>query len=171
MNRVTRLVSCIMPTYNRRAFVPLAIEYFLRQDHLDSELVVVDDGTDSVEDLVLQDSRIRYVRLHSKTSGGAKRNYACEVAKGSVIAHWGNDDWQAPHRLNLQAETLLATGRPACGVAAPLFYEPSTASAWQFSYPIRPWPCGSSLCYRRDTWERIRFGNKDVGEDTRFVWQ
>ena len=27
------LVSCIMPTYNRRALVPQAIEYFLRQDY------------------------------------------------------------------------------------------------------------------------------------------
>ena len=39
------LVSCIMPTYNRREFVPLAIRYFLRQDYANKELIIIDDGT------------------------------------------------------------------------------------------------------------------------------
>jgi glycosyltransferase involved in cell wall biosynthesis len=39
-----RLVSCIMPTFNRRAFVPQAIRYFLRQDFEHKELIIVDDG-------------------------------------------------------------------------------------------------------------------------------
>ena len=46
------LVSCIMPTYNRRPFVPKAIEYFLRQDYPNRELIILDDGDDRVADLV-----------------------------------------------------------------------------------------------------------------------
>ena len=41
----TPLVSCIMPTYNRRHFAGKAIEYFLRQDYPNKQLVIVDDGT------------------------------------------------------------------------------------------------------------------------------
>ena len=37
-------VSCIMPTFNRAAFVPNAITYFLRQDMQDAELIIIDDG-------------------------------------------------------------------------------------------------------------------------------
>jgi len=55
------LVSCIMPTYNRRAFVPQAIYYFLRQDYPNKELIIVDDGTDEVGDLIPGDERIRYI--------------------------------------------------------------------------------------------------------------
>src|SRR5205807_10283597 len=62
----TPLVSCIMPTYNRRPFVPQAIQYFLRQDYINKELVIVDDGTDSVSDLVPAGERIRYIRLNAK---------------------------------------------------------------------------------------------------------
>ena len=51
-----------MPTYNRRPFVPHAIEYFLRQDYENKELIVVDDGTDSISDLIPHDDRIRYIR-------------------------------------------------------------------------------------------------------------
>lgn len=56
------LVSCIMPTYNRRAFVPQAIYYFLRQDYPNKELIIVDDSTDEVGDLIPGDERIRYIR-------------------------------------------------------------------------------------------------------------
>ena len=38
------LVSCIMPTHNRCCFAPQAIEYFLRQNYADKELIVIDDG-------------------------------------------------------------------------------------------------------------------------------
>ena len=60
------LISCVMPTYGRRGFLPHAIHYFLRQDYPDKELVVVDDGPDAVGDLVPADPRIQYVRLPQK---------------------------------------------------------------------------------------------------------
>ncbi|MEJ2366621.1 MAG: class I SAM-dependent methyltransferase, partial [Deltaproteobacteria bacterium] len=41
-------VSCIMPTLNRRVFLSQAIGYFLRQDYANSELIIVDDGSDPV---------------------------------------------------------------------------------------------------------------------------
>jgi hypothetical protein len=36
------LVSCIMPTTNRRRFVPAAIGMFLAQDYPNKELVILD---------------------------------------------------------------------------------------------------------------------------------
>jgi glycosyltransferase involved in cell wall biosynthesis len=53
------LVSCIMPTFNRRPFVPQAIRYFLAQDYPEKEFIIVDDGADSVADLVPDDPRVR----------------------------------------------------------------------------------------------------------------
>ena len=57
------LVSCVMPTADRRLFVPLAIRNFQSQDYTNKELVIVDDGADCVADLVPEDPQIRYVRL------------------------------------------------------------------------------------------------------------
>src|SRR5512137_1714402 len=82
------IVSCIMPTCNRRKFVPRAIQYFLRQDYPFRELIVVDDGTDGVRDLIPGDGRIRYIRIGKKLTIGAKRNLACEQAVGEIILHW-----------------------------------------------------------------------------------
>ena len=44
----TLLVSCVMPTFDRRAFVPQAVRYFLRQDYPAKELIIVDDGPEPV---------------------------------------------------------------------------------------------------------------------------
>src|ERR1700721_2024547 len=74
------LASCIMPTANRRALVPQAIRHFLRQDYVNRELIILDDGVDCVADLIPQDERIHYVRLDQKLSMGVKHNMACEMA-------------------------------------------------------------------------------------------
>src|ERR1700730_5261279 len=90
---ITPLVSCIMPTYNRRPIIPHAIDYFLRQTYAHRELIILDDGTDAIEDLVPSDRRIRYERLPKKITFGAKLNLGCELAKGELIAHFDDDDW------------------------------------------------------------------------------
>src|SRR5690348_8823410 len=116
------LVSCIMPTANRPGFVQHAIRYFLRQDYEPKELIVVDDGEDSAADLMPNDSRIHYIRLERRFTIGAKRNIACEQARGDVIAHWDDDDWQAQRRLRFQVESLQQAGAEVCGINHLLFY-------------------------------------------------
>jgi glycosyltransferase involved in cell wall biosynthesis len=160
-----------MPTFNRRPFVPLAIEYFLRQDFEDSELVIVDDGSDPVVDLVPDSDRIRYIRLPAKVSVGAKRNAACTHARGEIIAHWDDDDWHAPHRLRYQVEALQRSGMEICGIRTLLFFNPETQRAWKYIYTSHQlaWLGGSTLCYTRAFWSGNRFQDINVGEDTNFV--
>src|ERR1041385_539899 len=72
------LVTCIMPTSNRRRFIPQALRCFLRQDYSNLELLVVDDGADPISDCLPENDRIRYLHLDRKLTIGAKRNLACE---------------------------------------------------------------------------------------------
>jgi len=173
MSDVAPLVTCIMPTYNRRRFVPRAIEYFLRQDYDRAELLIVDDGTEPVRDLVPVHPRVRYVALPSRLTVGAKRNVACEQASGELILHWDDDDWHAPRRIRYQVEVLLKHGADVCGLDHILFYDTRDRSAWTYRYPSgeRGWLYGNSLCYRRAFWERNRFPDVQTGEDTTFIWQ
>jgi glycosyltransferase involved in cell wall biosynthesis len=165
-------VSCIMPTYNRREFVPHAIRYFLRQDYEPRELIIIDDGTDPVEDLVPPDGRIRYYRLNKKITLGAKLNMACQYAKGTIIAHWDDDDWYAPRRLTYQVETLMREGTDICGINKLLYLDIRGNRAYQYIYPAnqRTWLLGSTLCYTRQHWTGSRFADIDVGMDGLFVW-
>jgi glycosyltransferase involved in cell wall biosynthesis len=165
------LVSCIMPTADRREFVPQAIRNFLAQDYGPCELIVLDDGRDSVADLIPQHDRIRYLRLDRKSTVGTKRNIACELAQGELIAHWDDDDWMAPGWLRSQVRVLLDQGADICGLDKVFFYAPDTRLAWQYVYDGRmPWVCGGTLCYRRDFWRAAPFADISVGEDNAFVW-
>jgi glycosyltransferase involved in cell wall biosynthesis len=166
------LVSCIMPTYNRRQFVPLAIQYFLRQNYANKELVIIDDGTEPIDDLIPTDSNIRYHRLRKKIPLGEKLNLACEYATGEVIVHWDDDDWYAPSRITYQSSALQETGAAVCGINQLLYLNISTRHAYQYIYPEdeRTWLLGSSLCYFKSTWQQKSFAPIDVGMDALFVW-
>jgi glycosyltransferase involved in cell wall biosynthesis len=160
-----------MPTRNRREFVPLAIRYFLRQDYSERELIVVDDGTDPVGDLLPLDERIRYVLLPPRASVGAKRNLACELARGEIVVHWDDDDWQAPHRLSVQARALRESGADVCGIRRVPYFDRGSGEAWEYVYANAgaPWLAGSALAYRREFWRTHRSPDLDVGEDNAFL--
>jgi glycosyltransferase involved in cell wall biosynthesis len=166
------LVSCIMPTYNRRSFVPQAIRCFLRQDYPNLELIVVDDGSDPVRDCVPESERIHYLRLDQKLTIGAKRNFACEQARGEYIFHWDDDDWYPPRRVSTQVQTLLDQNSDICGSSRISFYNSTSEQAWEYRYaaPGTQWVAGSTLAYRKSFWERNQFPNIQVGEDSRFIW-
>jgi O-antigen biosynthesis protein len=165
------LISCMMPTCDRREWVAQAIEYFLRQDYPERELLVVDDGADRVEDLVPTDARIRYVPLERKLVLGEKRNRACDLARGEIMVHWDDDDWHAPHQLSYQLAELERHGAALCGPSRVLYFDPGHRCAWLYDYARgNRWVAGNALCYRKELWERNHFAHVGVGEDTRFVW-
>jgi glycosyltransferase involved in cell wall biosynthesis len=166
------LVSCIMPTYNRRTFVPMAVRYFLRQDYARTELVVVDDGTDPVADCLPDDPRVRYVRPGRRLTIGAKRNLACAEARGEIIVHWDDDDWFPPWRVCVQVVALRDRAAEVCGSSQVFYYDAAAGRAWRYHYtgPPGSWVVGGTLAYRKSYWARNPFPDLQVGEDTRFLW-
>ena len=110
-------VSIVIPTYNRSAIVPIAIESALRQTFEDYELIVVDDGsTDGTrERLDPYMGRIRYF-YQSNRGVSAARNAGIAAARGEWIAILDSDDVWHPAKLERQLEVLskLGTGFGAC---------------------------------------------------------
>ncbi len=159
-----------MPTANRRRFVLPSIRLFLEQDYVNKELVIVDDGDDCIEEVVPRDQRIRYIR-QSCGSLGAKRNVACEEARGEIILHWDDDDWYAPWRMTYQIDSLLSGDFDLCGIACMFFVDPVSQVAWEyvFSGSSPSWVGGASFCYWKSFWQNRRFANVTRGEDARFL--
>src|SRR6516164_1127475 len=171
MRRDLPLVSCIMPTYNRRRFVPEAIRLFLTQDYPRKELVVLDDGEDNIADLIPSRSQIRYVRLDRRQSIGTKRNIACEAARGDIIAHWDDDDWYASWRLSRQVAKIVSGKADLCGLARMLFFDPTVQRAWEYVYPAGApaWVYGATFCYRKSIWQQSPFLDNTGCEDNLFI--
>ncbi|MEA3061813.1 MAG: hypothetical protein QOJ94_1594 [Sphingomonadales bacterium] len=168
---MTPRLSAIMPTADRRRFVPGAIAAFLAQVRDDAELVILDDGADAVADLVPGDPRIRYVRETLRRSLGDKRNRLCELARGDILLHWDDDDWHSPDRIARQLAAIDAHAADICGLDRVIFLSDDGEQAWDYVYGGRErWVCGGSMAYRRAFWERHRFPALRSGEDTRWIF-
>lgn len=167
------LVSCIMPTADRRHCVAQAIRLFQAQDYPNKELVVVDDGVDAIEDLIpAGNSQIRYIRLAGTRTLGAKRNQCVMESRADLIMHWDDDDWMAPHRISYQVESMVRLKAEVCGLPRVLYYDLTTDQAWLYEYPAndRPWLAGNTLLYTKEFWRRCPFPDIQVASDTHFVW-
>lgn len=166
-------VTCIMPTADRREFVPRSIKYFQKQNYKNKELVIIDDGDDKIDDLIPKsDPSIIYVQIDKKTNLGAKRNMACRMAKGEIILHWDDDDWMSKEWIQCQVNSLLKENADVTGLDNPFFQELNTLSFWQYEYPKteRPWVHGATLCYTKELWKRNSFKEINIGEDAEFLW-
>jgi Glycosyl transferase family 2/Bifunctional DNA primase/polymerase, N-terminal len=175
------LVSCLMPTTgDRRRFLPQAIRYFQRQTYPNLELVIVCDGEDDMSDLIPgDDERIHYDYLGSnRQTHGAKLNLACERATGDLIAHFDDDDWSHPERLNFQVGVLLAEGAEICGMSQLLYFEISSGLVWLNRAPTLLHPSlyrglsfGGSYVYRRSYWSGSQFPDVACYSDIAFTWE
>jgi O-antigen biosynthesis protein len=172
----TPLVSCIMPTKNRRNFVTQAIKYFIRQDYPNKELVIVDDGQDKVRDFVPQDDRIRYFETNNKgLSVGELRNMAVAESQGQIIAHWDDDDWYGDTRLSYQVKPLLRGDADLSGLNGRVYYDLYEdqfwfIESWLHTQIINLDIHAGTILYRRNIWENItKFQPIYCGEDAIFV--
>ncbi|MGD9948724.1 MAG: glycosyltransferase family 2 protein [Desulfobulbus sp.] len=101
------MISVILPTYNRAAFLERSIGSVLKQRLPCDELIVVDDGsTDATCDVVERiaaDAPVPLYLLHQENQGAAAaRNTGIRAAKGELLAFLDSDDWWLPQKLQLQ---------------------------------------------------------------------
>ena len=102
-------VSVCTPTFNRRPFVGAMLKCFNHQTYPRDrmEWIIIDDGTDPIEDLVTQHPCVRYFKLDEKISLGRKRNMMHKKARGEIIVYMDDDDYYPPERVSHAVETLL----------------------------------------------------------------
>lgn len=124
---------------------------------------MVSDG-ENVADLIPPE--VRHLHLAGQPKIGEKRNAGCDVARGEIVAHFDDDDFSAPGRLADQLQRLRESGKAVAGYHSMRFTD---GAAWWKYCGASCYALGTSLCYRRDWWERNRFEPVHVGEDNGFV--
>lgn len=105
----TPLISVILPTRNRAALLPTAIESVLAQIYPNWELLIVDDGsTDDTPAIIAAYRDPRIQALRAAGSGvAAARNLALAQAKGALIAYLDSDNAWHPEYLEIAAAHLI----------------------------------------------------------------
>jgi len=104
-----KLVSVIMPTFNRAHCLDRAIRSVINQTYMNWELIIVDnysvDGTDSLVSKY-PDVRIRLLKVHNQGIIAVSRNKGILESRGEYIAFLDSDDWWSPHKLRKSVESL-----------------------------------------------------------------
>lgn len=110
------LVSVIIPSFNREAYISEAIESVMAQSYEPIELIVVDDGsTDSSYQKLQEWEREGKITLlihpgHSNRGQSASINLGLRHSSGSYIAILDSDDVFAPNKLADQVRFLEQNG-------------------------------------------------------------
>ena len=105
-----KLISIIMPTYNRGYIIQKAIDSVLTQTYENWELIIVDDGsTDDTAKVVAtnQDERIRYISYELNRGANHARNVGIAAAKGNYYAFLDSDNTYNRNSLKDRMECLM----------------------------------------------------------------
>jgi len=146
----TPFVSICTPTFNRRPFFPTIIKCFDNQTYPKDrmEWIIVDDGTDKIEDIVKDHPLVKYFKYDEKMPLGKKRNIMHQKACGSIIVYMDDDDYYPPERVSHAVEMLTKNPEALCAGSSEMYiyfkdsdqmiqfgpYGPNHATAGTFAF-------------------------------------
>src|SRR5207244_11496911 len=118
------LVSVLLTSYNREAFIAESIESVLAQTLTDFELIVSDDqsrdGTVAIaRDCARRDPRIRVEVNETNLGDYGNRRQAATRARGRFLKYHDSDDVMYRHCLATMVEPLEAEPRAAFALSGP----------------------------------------------------
>ena len=143
-------VSVCTPTFNRRPFIHAMIACFNAQDYPQDrmEWIIIDDGTDPIEDLIASHPRVKYFKYDTKMTLGKKRNLLHEKSRGEILVYMDDDDYYPPKRVSHAVEMLVSHPEALCAGSSEIYiyfkhikqmkrfgpYGPNHATAGTFAF-------------------------------------
>ena len=143
-------VSICTPTFNRRPFIPYTIKCIESQDYPKNKIewIIIDDGTDKIDDLVKHLPYVKYYKYDKKMSLGEKRNLMHKKSKGEVLVYFDDDDFYPHDRVSHAVETLVNNPQALCSGSSEIYiyfkhirkvykfgpYGPNHATAGTFAF-------------------------------------
>lgn len=149
-NKELPFVSICTPTFNRRPFWPYTIKCFEHQDYPKDKIewIIIDDGSDLIEDLVKDIPQVKYFKYDTKMPLGKKRNLMHEKSKGDILVYMDDDDYYPPQRVSHAVNMLQSHPNALCAGASEIYiwfkhiqkmyqfgpYGPNHATAGTFAF-------------------------------------
>ena len=165
-------VSICTPTFNRRPFIPIIIKCFENQTYPRDKMewIIVDDGTDKIEDLVAHLPYVRYFKYDEKMTLGKKRNITNEKAKGDIIVYMDDDDYYPPERVKHAVDTLRNSKALCAGSSAMFIYFKHINKTYQFG-PYGPnHSTAATFAFKKELIQQTRFDEESsVAEERKFL--
>ncbi len=128
-------VSVCTPTFNRRPFISHMIKCFQAQTYPKDrmEWIIIDDGTDKIEELVINIPQVKYFKYDKKMTLGAKRNLMHDKSIGEILVYMDDDDYYPPERVSHAVETLKSNPSALCAGSSEIYiYFKHISKLYQF---------------------------------------
>jgi len=116
-------VSVCTPTFNRRPFIEMMIKCFDSQDYPKHKMewVIVDDGSDPIEDMVKSHPNVKYFKYDEKMTLGKKRNIMHKRSCGDIIVYMDDDDYYPPERVSHAVQRLMGNPTALCAGSSEMY--------------------------------------------------
>jgi GT2 family glycosyltransferase len=111
------LISVVVPTYNRPAYLRQTLESIGAQTWRNFETLVISDGPSAVTEQIienLRDHRFRFLAIEHSGRPAPVRNAGLAQAKGELITLCDDDDLWEPDKLAAQIEALRGSKAALC---------------------------------------------------------
>jgi len=125
-------ISILIPTYNRRNFIPFVLRNLLIQEypHKLLQVVIHDDGEipliENYEDFsnAIKPIKLKYLRNKTKLSIGEKRHKLIQNANNNLVVFMDDDDLYEPTYISHSFETLKNNNAGCVGCNKMIFIYP-----------------------------------------------
>jgi len=159
---VMPFISICTPTFNRRPFILNLIKCVDSQTYPKDKMewIIVDDGTDKIEDLVSDHPLVSYFKFDKKLTLGKKRNVMHNKARGSIIVYMDDDDYYPPERVSHAVETLIKNPTVLCAGSSEMYiYFKDTNQMVQFG-PYGPnHATAGTFAFRKELLQEHKYNN------------
>ena len=137
------------------------------------ELVILDDGSDKIKDLIDASglTNIVYLAEDEKMNIGMKRNKLNAAAKGDIIVCMDDDDYYSPERVEHVVKKLMSNPKYLiCGSSQIFMYYTDIQKIYQFGPYAPNHATNGTFAYKRKFLENHKYDETVThAEETSFV--
>jgi hypothetical protein len=169
-------VSIVCVTRDRRLFMPILKYSYMIQSYPEEkmELIIVDDGDDSIEDTLIGVPNVTYVRLDNKKTIGEKRNIGVSKAMYDIIAFMDDDDVYPNNSIIERTAMMLKSPAKECAFCSvipcyDIMKYSSFMNAPPLTLPMSQRVSEATLIFTKRFWEANKFSNIQIAEGDAFI--
>ena len=172
-DKMLPFVSVCTPTFNRRPFIPSIIKCFNNQDYPKHRLewIIIDDGTDPIEDLVSCHPNVKYFKYDDKMTLGKKRNLMHEKSTGDILVYMDDDDYYPCKRVSHAVDMLIKNPTALCAGSSEIYiYYKHIQQMYQFGPYNKSHATAGTFAFKRELLNQTKYNDdKSLAEEKEFL--
>jgi glycosyltransferase involved in cell wall biosynthesis len=135
------------------------------------EWIIIDDGTDLIEDLVINHPQVKYYKYDEKMTLGKKRNLMHEKSCGDILVYMDDDDYYPSTRVSHAVDTLLQNPSALCAGASEIYiYYKHIHEMYQFGPYSKTHATAGTFAFKKELLKQTQYNDeKSLGEEKEFL--